>query len=66
VAKVVDVHGILIPLENSGPVIEAMRKGKVLTIVTQGAKVSFQLTGTSDAVAALAACVKDHLGTGRV
>jgi hypothetical protein len=66
VAKVVDVHGILIPLDNSEPVIEAMRKGKVLTILTQGVKMSFKLTGTSDAIAALAACVKEHRGTERI
>ncbi len=44
-AKVVDPHGILIPLEDSGPVIEAMREGKVLTIQTDGMTVSFKLTG---------------------
>ena len=37
-AKVVDPHGILIPLENSDPVLEAMREGKVLTIQTEGMK----------------------------
>jgi hypothetical protein len=66
VAKVVDVHGILIPLENSDPVLEAMRDGKVLRIVTDGAEFSFKLTGTSEAIAALAACVTDHQGTERV
>jgi hypothetical protein len=66
VAKVVDVHGILIPLENSDPVIEALRHGKVLTIVTQGAKMSFRLTGTNAAIAALASCVTQHAGSTRV
>ena len=66
VAKVVDVHGILIPLENSDPVVEAMRAGKVLRIVTDGAEFSFQLTGTREAIAALAQCVSEHEGTERV
>ena len=66
-AKVVDPHGILIPLETSDPVLDAMREGKVLTIQTEGMKVSFKLTGTRDAIAELAACVtenQDH-GEGR-
>ncbi|MGH6737384.1 MAG: hypothetical protein ACRECX_15105 [Methyloceanibacter sp.] len=66
VAKVVDVHGILIPLANSDPVIEAMRHGKVLRIVTDGAEFNFKLTGTRDAIAALAACVTEHQGSERV
>lgn len=66
VAKVIDQHGILIPLENSDEVIEAMRHGKVLRIVTDGAEFSFKLTGTRDAIAALAACVTEHQGTERV
>ena len=66
VAKVVDMHGILIPLENSDPVVEAMRAGKVLRIVTDGAEFSFKLTGTRDAIAELAACVTEHQGTERV
>jgi len=66
VAKVVDTHGILIPLENSDEVIEAMRDGKVLRIATDGTEFSFELTGTADAIAALAACVTDHQGTNRV
>ncbi len=66
VAKVIDPHGILIPLENSGDVLEALRLGKVLTIVTGGVKISFRLTGTKDAIAELAACVTDHLNTEKV
>ncbi len=66
IAKVVDVHGIVIPLENSDPVLDALRQGKVLTIVAQGAKVSFKLTGTKDAIAALAACVTEHRETEKV
>jgi len=65
-AKVVDAHGILIPLENSDPVIEAMRHGKVLRIATDGTEFSFELTGTSEAIAALAQCVTEHEGTNRV
>jgi len=66
VAKVVDKHGILIPLENSDPMVEALRHGKTLRIVTDGAEFSFELTDTRDAIAALAACVTDHEGTSRV
>ena len=66
IAKVVDVHGIVIPLENTDPVVDALREGKVLTIVAEGSKISFKLTGTKDAIAALAACVTEHLGTEKV
>ena len=66
VAKVVDAHGILIPLENSDPMVESLRHGKVLRIVIDGAEFSFELTDTRDAIAALAACVTDHEGTSRV
>ena len=66
VAKVVDQHGILIPLDNSDPVVEAMRGGKVLRIITDGAEFSFKLSGTRDAIAELAACVTEHEGTERV
>jgi len=66
VAKVVDKHGILIPLENSDPMVEALRHGKVLRIVTDGAEFSFELTDTRDAIAALAACATEHQGTERV
>lgn len=65
-AKVVDPHGILIPLENSGPVIEAMREGRMLTIQTYGMQVSFKLTGTRDAIAELAACVTENKATEKV
>jgi hypothetical protein len=66
IAKVVDVHGIVIPLENSEPVLDALREGKVLTIVAKEAKVSFKLTGTKEAIAELAACVTEHLGSEKV
>jgi hypothetical protein len=66
VAKVVDPHGILIPLENSDQVIEAMRHGKVLRIATDGADFTIKLTGTRDAIKALAQCVTEHQGTERV
>ncbi|MGV1014127.1 MAG: hypothetical protein ACOYB4_04070 [Methyloceanibacter sp.] len=65
VAKVVDVHGVLVPLANSDPVIEALRQGKVLRIVTQGVTLSFKLTGTNEAIAKLAACVTDHVDSER-
>jgi hypothetical protein len=66
IAKVIDAHGILIPLENTNPVLDALRHGKVLTIVADGAKFSFKLSGTRDAIAALAACVARHRGSERV
>jgi hypothetical protein len=66
IAKVIDVHGILIPLESTNPVLDALRHGKVLTIVADGAKFSFRLTGTRDAIAALAACVTRHRGSEKV
>jgi hypothetical protein len=66
IAKVIDPHGILIPLEDSGPVIEALREGKVLTIVAKEAKFSFKLTGTRAAIAELAACVTEHLDSEKV
>ena len=66
IAKVIDVHGILIPLEDSDPVIEALREGKVLTIVGKQAKFSFKLTGTKAAIAELAACVTEHLQSEKV
>jgi hypothetical protein len=65
VAKVVDRHGIVIPLDNSDPVIEAMRQGRVLTIVSQEMQFSFKLIGTKAAIAAPSACVTEHLGTER-
>ena len=60
-AKVVDVHGILIPLDNADPVVEAMRHGHTLSVITSAGKVSFKLSGTRDAIAALANCVSKHL-----
>jgi hypothetical protein len=66
IAKVIDVHGILIPLEDSDPVIEALREGRVLTIVGKQAKFSFKLTGTKAAIAELAACVTEHLQSEKV
>ena len=60
-AKVVDVHGILVPLENEGPVVNAMRDGRRLAVVTPSGKVNFRLTGTRTAIAALAGCVSDNL-----
>jgi hypothetical protein len=66
VAKVIDPHGILIPLEDSDPVLDALREGKVLTIVAKQAKFSFKLTGTKEAIAELAACVTEHLDSEKV
>jgi hypothetical protein len=66
IAKVIDVHGILIPLEDSGAVLEALREGKVLTIVGKDARFSFKLSGTNEAIAELAACVAEHRGSEKV
>jgi hypothetical protein len=66
VAKVVDVHGIVIPLEDSDPVLDALREGKVLTITAETAKISFRLTGTKEAIAELAACVTEHINSEKV
>jgi hypothetical protein len=63
IAKVVDVHGIVIPLENSASVLEALREGKVLTVVGEKIRISFKLTGTRAAIAALAACVTENLNS---
>jgi hypothetical protein len=63
---VVDVHGILIPLKSSDAVLDAMRHGKVLRIASDQTEFSFQLTGTRDAIAALAQCVTEHQGTNRL
>jgi hypothetical protein len=60
-AKVVDMHGILIPLENADPVVEAMRHGHTLSIIRPDSKMSFKLSGTRAAIAALANCVSEHL-----
>jgi hypothetical protein len=61
IAKVVDAHGILVPLENADPVVEAMRHGQTLAVVTPAGEVSFKLSGTRDAIAALASCVSENL-----
>ena len=63
VAKVVDAKGLLIPLENADAVVEAMRGGRLLTIVTDSGNVPFRLTGTRKAIALLAACVTAALET---
>ena len=60
-AKVVDVHGILVPLDNADPVVEAMRGGHTLAVITPAGDVSFELSGTRDAIAALANCVSENL-----
>ena len=53
-AKAVDSKGLLISLENTGPVVDAMRHGRMLNVVTDSGAVSFRLTGTRDAIAKLA------------
>lgn len=66
IAKVIDVHGIVIPLENSERVLDALREGEVLTIVAKRANISFKLTGTKAAIAALAACLTENLTSEKV
>jgi hypothetical protein len=66
IAKVVDVHGIVIPLEDSDSVLDALREGKVLTIMAETAKIRFKLTGTKEAIAELAACVTEHIDSEKV
>jgi hypothetical protein len=61
VAKVVDRHGILVPLANDDQLVAAIRQGKLLTISTKTGTFSFELSGTSGALAALAACVAENL-----
>jgi len=60
-AKTVDPHGILVPLANTDPVVDAMRDGNVLTVATSLGKFSFKLTGTGPAIADLAGCVTENL-----
>jgi hypothetical protein len=60
-AKAVDSKGLLISLENTGPVVDAMRHGRLLKIVTESGEVSFRLTGTRDAIAKLSRCVGNHM-----
>jgi hypothetical protein len=66
IAKVVDIHGIVIPLENSAAVLEGFREGKALSVVGEKLKISIKLTGTKAAIAALAACVTENLKSERV
>ena len=60
-AKMVDAHGMLVPLANTDPVVDAMRDGSVLTVATDLGKFSFKLTGAGPAIADLAGCVTEHL-----
>ncbi|MGB6428881.1 MAG: hypothetical protein WBD76_11930 [Methyloceanibacter sp.] len=64
--KIVDAHGILVPLENTDPVVEAMRHGEVLIVATELGKFSFRLTGTADGIVDLAGCVTEHLEAEKV
>ena len=66
IAKVVDIHGIVIPLENSAAVLDGFREGKALTVVGEKLKISIKLTGTNAAIAALAACVTENLASEKV
>jgi hypothetical protein len=61
IAKVIDRHGILVPLANDDRLVGAMRDGKLLTISTETATFSFELAGTSGALKELADCVAENL-----
>jgi hypothetical protein len=60
-AKAVDSHGILVPLANTDPVVDAIRHGDVLTVATSLGKFSFKLAGAGPAIADLAGCVTENL-----
>ena len=62
----VDIHGIVIPLENSASVLDGFREGKALTVVGEKLKISIKLTGTRAAIAALATCVTENLASEKV
>ncbi len=66
IAKVIDRHGILVPLANDGRLVSTMRNGKLLTVSTETATFSFELTGTSGALTELAACVAENLAAEKV
>src|SRR5262249_59474190 len=51
-AKIIDVHGILIPLDNADPVVDAMRHGQRLSVVAPAGEVRCGLCGARDAVCA--------------
>ncbi|MEG6508724.1 hypothetical protein V6C03_07050 [Methyloligella sp. 2.7D] len=61
IAKVIDSKGIVIPLENSDEVLDAMRHGHLLTVHTGSGDLEFELHGSSTAIQALATCVKQQL-----
>jgi hypothetical protein len=63
IAKVVDPHGILVPLAKAKPMMEALQHGQTLAIVTPSDRLSFKLTGTREALAALGDCVGEQLRT---
>ena len=61
-AKTVDPHGILVPLANTDPVVDAMREGNVLTVATDRRQVQLQIDRRRrPAIADLAGCVTENL-----
>lgn len=66
IAKVVDPHGILVPLADADALVSALRRGKLLGISTQTGVFSFELTGTNAALAQLAACVAENLAAEKI
>ncbi|ODA67211.1 hypothetical protein A7A08_01958 [Methyloligella halotolerans] len=61
VAKAVSVDGIVIPLSSDGSMVDALRDGRVLTVVSSSGNVTFELAGTSQAIKDLAICVRQEL-----
>lgn len=65
-ARVVDVHGLLVPLQSSKSVVETIRKAKNLRVSISEKEFSFGVRGINSAIEALIECVKAHKGTSRV
>ena len=60
-AKVVDAHGILVPLENADPVVEAMRGGHTLAVVTPAGDVASSFPARATPSPRLRDCVSENL-----
>lgn len=54
---------LIIPLPTSGNALSSIRKGKVLKVVTNQNTLFFNLTGTTQAMDLLYACVRQNAGT---
>ena len=65
IAKMIDAHGMLVPLEKGNLAVEALRRAKLLTIDAPAGKFSFTLDGTGEAFDALGKCVRENLAEER-